>query len=117
MDGNWRPRAFAVWGTILFGTGLIYELVASRLAVSESSGWGGRTGAAQLPPAGADLLSDYPVTVKFDFKGRKAGLPPKQRRNNGEKEMRGEINEDDVQSIVQRLNEPTGFDKVEQPLR
>jgi hypothetical protein len=31
IDGwNWRPRAFAVWGTILFGTGLIYELVASR---------------------------------------------------------------------------------------
>jgi hypothetical protein len=31
IDGwNWRPRAFAVWGTILFCTGLIYELVAMK---------------------------------------------------------------------------------------
>jgi hypothetical protein len=30
MGWNWPPIAFAIWGAVLFGTGLTYELVASK---------------------------------------------------------------------------------------
>ncbi|MEX2138031.1 MAG: hypothetical protein WD894_02130 [Pirellulales bacterium] len=30
MGWNWPPLAFAVWGVLLFGTGLTYELVARK---------------------------------------------------------------------------------------
>src|SRR5262245_57514294 len=30
MGWTWPPVAFAVWGALLFGTGLIYELVARK---------------------------------------------------------------------------------------
>ena len=70
VDGwNWSPFAFAFWGTLLFGTGLIYELIASKggtIAYRAAVGIACATGFVLVfINAAAGIIGDGPVNLMY----------------------------------------------------
>jgi hypothetical protein len=70
VDGwNWPPFAFAFWGALLFGTGLIYELIASKggtIAYRVAVGIACATGLVLVfINAAAGIIGDGPVNLMY----------------------------------------------------
>jgi hypothetical protein len=69
MGWNWPPYAFAVWGAVLFGTGLVYELVArkgSTIAYRVAVGIACATGFVLVYiNAAAGIIGDGPVNLMY----------------------------------------------------
>jgi len=69
MGWNWPPLAFALWGAVLFGTGLTYELIArkgSTIAYRAAVGIACPTGFVLVfINAAAGIIGDGPVNVMY----------------------------------------------------
>jgi hypothetical protein len=70
VDGwNWPPFAFAFWGALLFGTGLTYELIASKggtIAYRAAVGIACATGLVLVfINAAAGIIGDGPVNLMY----------------------------------------------------
>src|SRR4029453_842746 len=69
MGWNWPPIAFPLWGALLFGTGLAYELVARKrgtTAYRAAVGVACATGFILLwINAAAGIIGDGPVNLMY----------------------------------------------------
>lgn len=69
MGWNWPPFAFAFWGTLLFGTGLTYELIARKggtIAYRAAVGIACATGFVLVfINAAAGIIGDGPVNLMY----------------------------------------------------
>ena len=70
VDGwNWPPLAFVFWGAVLFATGLIYELIASKggtIAYRAAVGIACATGLVLVfINAAAGIIGDGPVNLMY----------------------------------------------------
>jgi hypothetical protein len=69
MGWNWPPFAFAIWGGLLFGTGLTYELIASKggtIAYRAAVGIACATGFVLVfINAAAGIIGDGPVNLMY----------------------------------------------------
>jgi hypothetical protein len=69
MGWNWPPSAFAVWGSLLFGAGITYELIASKggtIAYRAAVGIACATGFILVfINAAAGIIGDGPVNLLY----------------------------------------------------
>jgi hypothetical protein len=69
MGWNWPPYAFAFWGAVLFGAGLMYELIAGKggtIACRAAVGIACATGFVLLfINAAAGIIGDGPINLMY----------------------------------------------------